>query len=238
MHNKKYFPLLFLLFIGLSCGDTAPASTGSSVSDIKERQKEVNVSSSRPEATAAAKNKTILFFGNSLTAGLGVDPQDAFVGLIGKKLDSLEMAYGVVNSGVSGETTAGGLGRVEWILEQYEPSVFVLELGGNDALRGVDPAASTKNLQGIIDIVRKKYPSIPIVLAGMEAPPNMGETFRNAFRQMYRGLAKKNDLLLIPFLLDGVGGVPELNQKDGIHPTEKGHKIVADVIWKVLEKAL
>ncbi|MFK7809609.1 MAG: arylesterase [Saprospiraceae bacterium] len=182
--------------------------------------------------------KTILFFGNSLTAGYGIDPKDAFVGLIDNKLDSLDLPYKAVNSGVSGETTAGGLGRIEWILDQYEPSVFVLELGGNDALRGVDPSASKDNLQGIIDAVKNKYPTTSIVLAGMEAPPNMGETFRNSFRQMYRDLAKKNDLLLIPFLLEGVGGIPELNLKDGIHPTEEGHKIVAEVIWKVLENAL
>jgi acyl-CoA thioesterase I len=230
----KYLPSLLAFLFCLSCQDNNKTAAPSSNSDIAV---ETPATAATVHKTAKAK-KTILFFGNSLTAGLGVDPRDAFVGLIGKKLESLEMPYEVVNSGVSGETTAGGLGRIDWILEQYQPSVFVLELGGNDALRGVDPTASKQNLQGIIDAVRKKYPDIPIVLSGMEAPPNMGESFRNAFRQMYRDLAQKNNLKLIPFLLEGVGGVPELNQKDGIHPTEEGHQLVAEVIWKTLKEIL
>ncbi len=234
---SKYFLLLILFVLYSSCQNNTSTSI-----PAKEKAAEINKTSTVPadvaKETTATEKKVVLFFGNSLTAGLGVDPKDAFVGLLGQKMESLGMPYKAINSGVSGETTAGGLGRINWILEQYEPAVFVLELGGNDALRGVDPAASHKNLQGIINEVKKKYPKIPIVLAGMEAPPNMGEVFRNSFRKMYRDLAQKNDLLLIPFLLDGVGGVASLNQKDGIHPTEEGHKVVAEVIWKTLEKAL
>jgi acyl-CoA thioesterase I len=191
----KYLPCLLAFLFCLCCQDNNKTAAPSPNSDT-------SVETPAPSATVderAKPKKTILFFGNSLTAGLGVDPRDAFVGLIGKKLESLQMPYEVVNSGVSGETTAGGLGRIDWILEQYQPAVFILELGGNDALRGVDPTASKQNLQGIIDVVRKKYPDIPIVLSGMEAPPNMGESFRNAFRQMYRDLAQKNNLKLIPF---------------------------------------
>lgn len=232
----KHLSLLILFIFCISCQDTATKKT--TVKPKAAESSETTIPSSASKDEINTEEKVVLFFGNSLTAGLGVDPQEAFVGLLGKKMKELGLPYNAVNSGVSGETTAGGLGRINWILEQYDPAVFVLELGGNDALRGVDPAASYKNLQGIIDEVKKKYPEIPFVLAGMEAPPNMGETFRNSFRKIYRDLAKKNDLLLIPFLLEGVGGVASLNQKDGIHPTAEGHKVVAEVIWKTLEKAL
>ncbi|MFT4667592.1 MAG: acyl-CoA thioesterase-1 [Polaribacter sp.] len=233
--HYKYLPLLTFFLFCISCQNTT--STPPTKGKVAEAT-ETRPPPSGSKETGNREKKVVLFFGNSLTAGLGVDPQDAFVGLLGKKMEGLGMPYTAINSGVSGETTAGGLGRINWILEQYEPAVFVLELGGNDALRGVDPAASHKNLQGIIDEVKKKYPKTPIVLAGMEAPPNMGEVFRNSFRKVYKDLAQNNDLLLIPFLLDGVGGVADLNQKDGIHPTEEGHKVVAEVIWKTLKKAL
>ncbi len=186
----------------------------------------------------ATKSKTILFFGNSLTAGYGIDPVDAFVGLIEKRIDSLNLDYRVINAGISGDKTAGGFSRVDWILDQQRVDIFILELGGNDALQGVDPASSEKNLQGIIDKVKAKYPATKIVLAGMEAPPNMGDDYTGKFRAMYPRLAKTNKLALIPFILDKVGGVPELNLKDGIHPTEEGHQIVAENIWTILKPLL
>lgn len=181
--------------------------------------------------------KRIIFFGNSLTAAYGLDPQQGFVALIQKKLDSLGLNYQTVNAGLSGETTAGGRERVDWILNQ-PVDIFILELGGNDGLRGIDPASSKENLQAIIDAVRKKYPQAEIILAGMEAPPNMGQEFTAAFRKMYPDLAQKNDVKLIPFLLEGVGGESDLNLPDGIHPNEKGHKIVAENIWEVLQPVL
>lgn len=181
----------------------------------------------------AQERSTVLFFGDSITAGYGVDTEDAFPALIQSKLDSNNYHYRAVNAGLSGETSAGGLRRVEWVLQQ-SVDIFVLELGGNDGLRGVDPEDTKRNLQGIIDIVRKEDPKILLILTGMEAPPNMGQEYTNAFKQVYRDLAQENDLLFIPFILEGVAGNPELNLPDGIHPTEEGHKIVADLVWNTL----
>jgi acyl-CoA thioesterase I len=140
----------------------------------------------------------------------------------------------VVNAGVSGETTSGGNSRVDWVLRQ-PVDVFVLELGGNDGLRGIPLTETRKNLQEIIDKVKAKYPDAEIVLAGMQIPPNMGRTYATEFRELYVDLAKKNNIALIPFLLEGVGGVAKLNQSDGIHPTPQGHRILAENVWGTLE---
>ncbi len=189
------------------------------------------------ETTVAKKN--ILFFGNSLTAAYGLeDVSKGFVGLMAERLDSLHLPYRCINAGLSGETTAGGAQRVEWVIEQQPVDIFVLELGGNDALRGLKPDESIKNLQSIIDKVKMKYPSVQIVLAGMEAPRNMGNDYTKAFHNIYPTLAAKNKLPLIPFILEGVGGIAELNQKDGIHPTEAGNKIIIETIWKTLKPLL
>lgn len=184
------------------------------------------------------KKKTILFFGNSLTAGYGLEsPVQAFPGIIQSKIDSLALPYKVVNAGVSGETSSGGKSRIEWILKQ-PVDIFVLELGANDGLRGIPLSETRKNLQSIVDKVKEKYPDAGLVMAGMEVPPNMGKEYTTEFRQMYTQLAKENKMVLIPFLLEGVGGEPELNQRDGIHPTEEGHRIVAENVWKKLEEIL
>ncbi len=183
--------------------------------------------------------KNIIFFGNSLTAAYGLeDLSKGFVGLIQQRIDSLGLPYRCINAGLSGETTAGGKGRVDWVIDQQPFDIFILELGGNDALRGIQPDDGIKNLQSIIDKVKAKNPSVKIILAGMEAPRNMGNTYLKAFHEMYPTLAKKNNTLLIPFVLEGVGGVAELNQKDGIHPTEAGNKIIAETIWGVLKPIL
>jgi len=181
--------------------------------------------------------KTILFFGNSLTAGYGLDPAESFPSLIQKKIDSMHLPYKTVNAGVSGETSAGGGGRIDWILKQ-PLDVFVLELGANDGLRGIPVAETKQHLQTIIDKVKAKYQHAKRVLAGMQVPPNMGEEYANNFRTMFPDLAVKNNMTLIPFLLEGVGGVRELNQQDGIHPTAEGEKIVAENVWKVLQGVL
>jgi acyl-CoA thioesterase-1 len=179
----------------------------------------------------------ILFFGNSLTAGYGVKPEDAFPSIIQKRLDGLVLAYKVINAGLSGETTASGVNRIEWVLR--EPvAIMILELGANDGLRGIDPEESKINLQEIIDLTQTRYPDIRIIIAGMEAPPNMGQEYVSAFRSIFPELSRMNDLPLIPFLLEGVGGEMELNQQDGIHPNEQGHKIVANNVWEVLEGEL
>lgn len=190
------------------------------------------------QPTTVAK-KNILFFGNSLTAAYGLDDvSKGFVGLMQSRIDSLKLPYRCINAGLSGETTAGGSERVEWVISQQPVDIFVLELGGNDALRGLKTEESIKNLQSIIDKVKAKYPSVQIVLAGMEAPRNMGKTYTDAFHNIYPSLAAKNKLTLIPFILEGVGGVPELNQKDGIHPTEEGNKIIVETLWKTLQGLL
>ncbi|HEX6335169.1 MAG TPA: arylesterase [Flavisolibacter sp.] len=190
------------------------------------------------DTATAMKKKTIIFFGNSLTAGYGLDdPSQAFPAVIQRRLDSLQLPYTTVNAGVSGETSAGGNSRVDWILRQ-PVDIFVLELGANDGLRGIPLSATRSNLQAIIDKVKAKYPSAKLVMAGMEIPPNMGQEYITEFRTLYRELAEQNDMLLIPFLLEGVGGEPELNLPDGIHPTPEGHRILADNVWKVLKDIL
>ncbi|QJX46614.1 arylesterase [Hymenobacter taeanensis] len=190
-----------------------------------------------PKATSKAAPQTILFFGNSITAGYGVEPEEAFPALIGQKLDSAGLAYTIVNAGLSGETTAGGRNRVGWVLRQ-PVSVFVLELGGNDGLRGLPLPDTRRNLQAIIDTVRRRSPQAQIVLAGMQIPPNMGPDYATQFKKLYAELAQKNQVKLIPFLLEGVGGVRKLNQRDGIHPTPAGHRLVARNVWAVLQPIL
>ncbi len=181
----------------------------------------------------AAAAKTILFLGNSLSAGFGLDPEQAFPARIQEKIDSLKWNFRVVNAGLSGETSSGGLRRVDWLLKN-RVDIFVLELGGNDGLRGITLDLTNKNLQAIIDRVKTKYPGVKIVIAGMQVPPNLGQDYTAQFRTLYAELAKKNNALLIPFLLEGVGGDPKLNLPDGIHPTAAGHRIVAENVWSVL----
>ena len=193
--------------------------------------------SSTSQKETLVRDKVILFFGNSLTAGYGVEPEEAFPHLIQVRLDSLNGSYKVINGGLSGETTASGVNRIEWVLRE-EVHIMVLELGGNDGLRGVDPKEVRQNLQKIIDLAQSKYPAIQIVMAGMEAPPNMGENYISEFRKVYGDLATENQLPLIPFLLEGVGGESDLNLPDGIHPNQEGHAIVAENVWQVLSTIL
>ena len=186
---------------------------------------------------AAAEPRTVLFFGDSLTAGYGLDPDEAYPALIQKKIDDAGLAWRVVNAGLSGETTAGGLRRLDWILRQ-RVHIFVIELGGNDGLRGLAPETTRTNLQTLIERIRARYPDVVVVLAGMQLPTNMGPEYIRQFAAMYPELAEKNRAVLIPFLLDGVGGVPSLNLPDGIHPTAEGHRIVAETVWRVLQPLL
>ena len=189
------------------------------------------------ERDSAVKKKTIVFFGNSLTAGYGLSPSQAFPALIQIKIDSLGLPYKVVNAGVSGETSTGGNARIDWILKQ-PLDIFVLELGANDGLRGIPLTQTKESLQSIIDKVKAEYPSAKLMLAGMEIPPNMGRAYTTEFKNIYSALAEKNKMVLIPFLLEGVGGEEKLNQEDGIHPTAEGHKIVAENLWKELKSLL
>jgi acyl-CoA thioesterase I len=191
----------------------------------------------RGSSTAAPAPPTILFLGDSITAGYGLDPAQAFPALIRQKIDARHWDFQVINAGQSGDTSAGGLGRLDWLLRN-RVDVLVLELGANDALRGLPVETTRKNLQAIIDRTRHKYPEAKVILAGMKVPPNMGGDYGRKFEAVFADLAKKNNVPLIPFILEGVGGVRELNLADGIHPTAKGQETVAANVWKVLEPIL
>lgn len=177
--------------------------------------------------------KSILFLGDSITAGYGLDQSQAFPALIQDKIDALNLNYTVVNAGLSGETSSGGLRRVGWLFRS-KVDILVLELGANDGLRGIDLSVTKSNLQQIIDKAREANPTVKIIIAGMQVPPNLGQTYTNEFRQIFPDLAKKNNAKLIPFILEGVAGEPTLNLSDGIHPNIEGQKILADNVWKVL----
>ncbi|HEU4343859.1 MAG TPA: arylesterase [Candidatus Binatia bacterium] len=186
---------------------------------------------------AAPAPPTILFLGDSITAGYGVDPSEAFPALIEKKIRGKGWNFRVVNAGQSGDTTAGGLSRLDWLLKN-RIDVLVLELGANDGLRGLPVENMKKNLQAIIDRTKERYPEAKIVIAGMVVPPNMGSEYSRRFEAAFRELAKKNKAALIPFILEGVAGVRASNLPDGIHPAARGHQIVAANVWKVLEPIL
>ena len=184
-------------------------------------------------ATAAVR-KNIVFFGNSLTAAYQLSPEQGFVAIIQRRIDSLQLPYRCVNAGISGETTADGKSRIGWVLQQ-PMDIFVLELGANDALRGLPIGQSISNLQSISDSVHTRYPACKMVIAGMLAPPNLGATYTRAFQNMFSDLAQRNHAALIPFLLENVGGIAALNLADGIHPNPTGQKIVAENVWRVLQ---
>ena len=191
------------------------------------------------EAAAAVKStaQNILFFGTSLTAGYGLDPTDAYPSLIQKKIDSLKLNYKVINGGLSGETSAAGKSRIDWLLKQ-PVSIFVLELGANDGLRGLSIRETAANLQAVIDKVKARYPEVKLVMLGMQMPPNMGAKYTTEFKAVFSSLAEKNKMTYVPFLLEGVGGVARLNQEDGIHPTAEGQKILAENVWLKLRDLL
>lgn len=223
----KYIYFLSFLFLLNACSSEAP----------KTETMPTSSTTKAAEAPAPSKKKNIIFFGNSLTAAYGLDIKDGFVSLIQQRLDSLGMDYRTVNAGLSGETTAGGKERINWVLRQ-PVDIFMLELGGNDALRGLPTESSQDNLEAIILAVKEKYPAAKILLAGMEAPPNMGTDYTAAFRKMYPALAEKHGTALIPFFLENVAGIPDLNQGDRVHPNKVAQKILVENVWKVLEGLL
>lgn len=187
--------------------------------------------------SGAAETKTMVFFGDSLTAGYGVDPDEAYPALIQKKIDEAGLPWRVVNAGLSGETTAGGLRRLNWILRQ-KVDIFIIELGGNDGLRGIAPTLTRSNLDRMIERIRRHYPDVKVVITGMMLPTNMGPEHTRDFAAIFPDIARASGAVLIPFLLDRVGGEPSLNLPDGIHPTADGHKIVAETVWRTLQPLL
>ena len=226
----KYLPGSALLLALLAAGCHSDSTTAT--------QTAAPAATTAAEAPAPKGQAAILFFGDSITAGLGVEPDEAYPALIGQRVDSLHLPYTVVNAGLSGETSAGGRSRINWVLSRQPVGVFVLELGGNDGLRGLPLTDTRKNLQAIIDTVRQKAPQAKIVLAGMQIPPNMGPAYAADFKKLYGEIAAKNKLALIPFLLENVGGIAKLNQRDGIHPTPAGHKLVARTVWRTIQPIL
>jgi acyl-CoA thioesterase-1 len=212
-----------LLALAVACGE----------GERPDAERRAASESSRPAANPSY-TPAIVFLGTSLTAGLGLPSDQAFPALIQDTLEGLGMDSEVVNAGVSGETSAGGLRRIDWLLRR-PVGVLVLELGANDGLRGLDVEAMRSNLQAIIDRTRSAYPDAGVVILGMEAPPNLGRQYTAAFQRVFPEIAEANGAALVPFLLDSVGGIPELNQADGIHPTAEGHRIMARTVWRVLE---
>jgi acyl-CoA thioesterase-1 len=208
-------------------------------SNSQQGKKDSITSTASTEPASNKSTKTVLFFGDSLTAGYGLDDpaSDAYPSVVQEKIREAKLPYTVVNAGNSGETSAGGRGRIDWVLKQ-KVDVFVLELGANDGLRGIAVSETTHNLQAIVDKVKAKYPNAKLVLTGMQIPPSMGADYARDFKAMFPKLAKKNKMTLVPFLLDKVGGNPKLNQGDGIHPTKEGAKIVAENVWVVLKDVL
>jgi len=186
----------------------------------------------------SVSTKTIIFFGDSLTAGMGLESQeDSFVGLIQKRLTKEGYQYSVINAGLSGDTTSGGLSRIDWILSK-KPDIFVLELGANDSMRGIAPSQIKSNLVLLIRKVRQKYPHCKILLIGMRTFPNLGPIYARKFEKIFAGIQKEENVSLVPFLLDKIAGNKNLNQSDGIHPTEDGHKIMAETVYKTLKSLL
>ncbi len=188
-------------------------------------------------ANAQPTAKRVVVFGDSITAGYGIDPEQAFPALLQKKADQASLNLKFINAGLSGETSAGGLRRINWILKQ-PVDIFILELGGNDGLRGLALSQTRENLAKIILAVRGKSPQAKIFLAGMEIPPNLGLDYAKTFREIYPAIAAEQRVTLIPFVMEGVGGEVTLNQPDGIHPTAEGHQIIAEKIWSALQGAV
>jgi acyl-CoA thioesterase-1 len=191
----------------------------------------------KPAPPAEGERGRVVFLGTSLTAGLGLDPEQAYPALIQRKIDSAGLPFEAVNAGVSGETSAGARRRIDWILRQ-PASVLVIETGANDGLRGLEVDSLRANIQAIIDEAHRLSPPPAMILVGMRAPPNMGLGYTRRFREVYADLAEENELPLVPFLLEGVAGVGSLNQADMIHPTAKGQQRMAEMVWKVLEPVL
>jgi acyl-CoA thioesterase-1 len=230
--------LVATLYAVSDCGSGGNVDNSTNVAQAKNNMTVVKGSegSTAPAATPSKSIRTpvVLFFGTSLTAGLGLDPEQAFPSIIEKRAAAEGLPIKSVNGGLSGETTAGAARRIDWVL-RTPADLVVIEGGANDALRGLSPDAARANLEQVIASIRQKQPRAKIVLIQMEAPPNYGATYTRSFRAIYADIARKENIPLVPFLLDGVAGISRLNQPDGLHPNIAGERIVADNLWKALK---
>jgi len=228
--------------MAISCGSSGEAGRDSASARKPATPEENPVRTASGAAPAAASSdaearRTILFLGTSLTAGLGLDPDSAYPQRIQRKIDALGLPYQVVNAGVSGETSAGLLRRLDWVLKR-PADVVVVETGANDGLRGLPITATSATIGSVLDRIRRDRPAATLLLIQMEAPPNMGQDYTRAFHTMFPTLAKEHGATLLPFLLENVAGRPSLNQSDGIHPNNAGEEIVANNLWRALQPAL
>jgi acyl-CoA thioesterase-1 len=226
MLRMKFISTIILAALLVGCGND------------KKKNGQSEAGTAEAGKVAAKENALhILFFGTSLTAGYGLDPEEAYPALIQKKIDAVGLNYKVINAGLSGETSAAGKSRIDWLLKQ-PVDIFILELGANDGLRGLSVTETRANLQVIIDKVKTKYPEAKLMMLGMQMPPNMGAKYTGDFKALFGNLADENKMVYVPFLLEGVGGVAKLNQEDGIHPTAEGQKILAENVWVKLKGQL
>jgi acyl-CoA thioesterase-1 len=221
-----------------ACGSGGNVDNSRNVAEAKNNMSVVKGSADSAAAPAApsrsVRTPVVLFFGTSLTAGYGLDPEQAFPSLIEKRAQADGLPIRAVNGGLSGETTAGAARRIDWVL-RTPADLVVVEGGANDALRGLSPEAARANLEQVIATIRQKQPQAKIALIQMEAPPNYGATYTRSFRTIYADIARKENVPLLPFLLSGVAGISRLNQADGVHPNVAGEQIVADNLWKALK---
>lgn len=233
-HRAVFFVFLgiFPVLAGCSGNDGQPESAGARTPSATDAA----TVRSQPEPAERSSAPRIIFLGDSLTAGLGLDVRQSFPSLIQERLNREGYKFEVVNAGVSGDTSAGGLRRLEWAMSDGDPKVLVVALGGNDGLRGLPPEQLEQNLAAIIEQGQQR--GLEVILAGMEAPPNFGADYTARFRGVYPTLAKRYGVPLIPFLLEGVAGDPAYNQADGIHPNQRGAQVVADLVWRTLAPTL
>jgi len=231
MNARRLLALVLLVLLALLACNPPPSETGTPAGEREAPRAKPPAPASAAEEPASAAEEDegplVVFLGDSLTAGYGLDENQAFPAILDRRLEAEHMPARVVNAGVSGDTTAGGLARLDWLLRQ-EPDVLVVSLGGNDGLRALDVSMTEENLRRIVE--RARAAGARVLLTGMMAPPNYGPDYTERFKSIYPRLAEELDVPLVPFLLEGVAAVPELNQSDGIHPTADGQERVADVV--------
>lgn len=237
--NRLIYLLLVAILVGCSSKDDASAPQDSSTAriDTSETVTDRSGPATGNDTSTDSSRIRVVLLGDSITAGLGVDPDSAYPALLQDRIDRAGLNARIVDAGISGDTSTGGLNRIDWLLEDGV-DILVIELGGNDGLRGIDPELTRRNLAGMIERTRQQAPDARIILAGMMVPPNLGHEYTDEFRRMYPELAEEYDTELIPFILEGVGGVDSMMQSDGIHPNTPGHGRTAENVWDVLEPVL